>query len=581
MKSDSDNNSPNASTGSTGTDVSLGTLISRIRHDLRNPLSDIVGFSEILQEEAEQADRCVCLGDLKTIHQLASDLLEQVNLTLTPQKVRSTPEAMGLLDQEIQASAHRIIGLVEEASLKCDETDNHAMGDDLLRISGAARKLVGLLAMLQELRIASERRGAGDTSEPPQGLPTGAEGIGGPTREETVLPLGKDHGNLLVVDDEENNRTLLARRLRRQGYTVSLAENGRQALAKLDRQPFDLVLLDILMPEMDGYQVLKAIKEHEIHRHLPVIMTSAIDELESVVRCILRGADDYLSKPFDPVLLRARVGSSLERKRLHDREQQTYQALLQSQRQLNAELAEAAAYVQSLLPKPLEGTVGTSWQFLPSARLGGDAFDYFWLDEDHLVIHLLDVCSHGVGAALLSISVMNVLRTRALPEADFRAPDAVLRSLNQAFAMERHHHLYFTMWYGVFQRSSRTLTYASGGHPPALLLNGPNSESVRPEQLHTRGPVVGVMPEATYTARQVALQAYSSLYVFSDGAYEIVRPDGSMMTIGELTDQLVIADRTEPEPLQATVRQLRSTVGSDAFEDDLSLLRVRFEDASG
>jgi class 3 adenylate cyclase len=345
MKSDSANHPamPGAGTG-----VSLATLTSRVRHDLRNPLSDILGFSEILQEEAAQADRCACLGDLKAIHQLATDLLEQVNLVLAPQKVKSAPDSLTPLDQQIRQSAQQIIDLVEQASLKCDEMDNNGIGDDLLRISGAARRLTGLLPMVQSLKEASQSpKPAGQTGDAPRAAPeTGSSRI----HPETAGSVKQDHGSLLVVDDEESNRALLARRLRRQGYTVSLAENGRQALAKLDRQPFDLVLLDILMPEMDGYEVLQALKQHEHHRHLPVIMTSAIDDLDSVVRCILRGADDYLTKPFDPVVLRARVGNSLEKKRLRDLDRQRVAELQTEKELLEIEKDRSERLLLNILP---------------------------------------------------------------------------------------------------------------------------------------------------------------------------------------------------------------------------------------
>ena len=126
---------------------------------------------------------------------------------------------------------------------------------------------------------------------------------------------------ILVVDDNEDNRYTLTRRLRREGYEeVAVASNGREALDLIAREPFDLILLDIMMPEMNGYQVLERLKADEVLRHVPVIMISAISELESVVRCIELGAEDYLPKPFNSVLLRARIGASLERKRLHDRE---------------------------------------------------------------------------------------------------------------------------------------------------------------------------------------------------------------------------------------------------------------------
>jgi adenylate cyclase len=140
---------------------------------------------------------------------------------------------------------------------------------------------------------------------------------------------------LLVVDDSEDNRYTLTRRLKRLGYTnVATATNGREALEVLQANPIDLVLLDIMMPDMDGYEVLERLKADPQRRHIPVIMISAIDEVESVIRCIELGAEDYLSKPFNPTLLRARVGASLERKKLND--------------QVRAQAANLAAWNQTL-----------------------------------------------------------------------------------------------------------------------------------------------------------------------------------------------------------------------------------------
>src|SRR5512132_1940677 len=123
---------------------------------------------------------------------------------------------------------------------------------------------------------------------------------------------------ILVVDDNEANRDMLSRRLARQGHGVEMAAGGQEALQRLGAEPFDLVLLDIMMPEMNGYEVLERLKADEHLRHTPVIMISAVDQLESVVRCIELGAEDYLPKPFNPILLRARVGATLEKKRLRD-----------------------------------------------------------------------------------------------------------------------------------------------------------------------------------------------------------------------------------------------------------------------
>lgn len=155
-----------------------------------------------------------------------------------------------------------------------------------------------------------------------------------------------DQGRVLVVDDNEMNRDLLSRRLQRQGHVIVMAENGQQALEQLRSQPFDLVLLDIMMPVMNGYQLLENLKSDPDLRHIPVIMISALDDLDSVVRCIELGAEDYLFKPFNPTLLKARIGASLEKKRLRDQEQ----AYLQ---QIQNEQEKSERLLLNVLPKPI------------------------------------------------------------------------------------------------------------------------------------------------------------------------------------------------------------------------------------
>lgn len=380
-------------------------------------------------------------------------------------------------------------------------------------------------------------------------------------------------GHILVVDDNETNRDLLKRRLVRQGHTTAEAGDGQAALDVLAREEVDLVLLDIMMPGIDGYETLARIKAHEDWRHVPVIMISALTEMDSVVRCIKLGAADYLPKPFNPTLLKARVGACLERKRLRDQERRAYEALRESQAHLAAELAEAAAYVRSLLPPPLSGKLATDWQSVPSEQLGGDLFGYHWLDDDHFAIYLFDVSGHGVGAALLSVSVANTLRSRSLPNVDFGDPAAVLSGLNEAFPMESHNNMYFTAWYGVYGKTSRELAYASGGHPPAILVppQGPA------ERLKTPGMIVGGMPDAPYTVARRKLEPGSALLVFSDGVYEVGRPDGSEMTLDEFVALALEASAGGRGVTEDVLARVRAIHGSPSFDDDFSILRVAFE----
>jgi phosphoserine phosphatase RsbU/P len=546
-----------------------GAVAAKVRHDLRNPLSDILGFCDVLREEAVERGLDQLLPEFTLIHDAASRIFADVNHALSPENLKISTTDFTALEAVIRLHAEKILISTESLSEKCDLIEPNSFGDDLLRITSSARKLRdGSPALLARIREQpAEPSPANGLVPPPESHTTHFH----PALEQELLT-----ATLLVVDDNESNRALLARRLRRQRYTVVLAENGRQALDKLRLRKFDLVLLDVIMPEMDGYRVLAAMKSDDALRHIPVIMISALDDLEVLARCIEAGAEDYLSKPFDPVLLKARIESCLDKKRLHDQEQRTYQALVESQRHLAAELAEAARYVESLLPPPCQQPIHTEWRFLPSTQLGGDIFDYRWLDADHFAFYLLDVCSHGVGAALLSMSVMNVIRSGALPGVDPRQPDAVLRALNDMFQMDRHNQMFFTIWYGVYHVWRRDITYACGGHPPAILFSGNNRESSRSLRLKVPGPAVGALPDATFDTGRAQLEPFSQLYLFSDGVYELVKPDGTVLSLDEFVDHLNTRTRDSQSGPQSTVAFAETVQRTKTFADDLSLLELRF-----
>jgi len=247
-------------------------------------------------------------------------------------------------------------------------------------------------------------------------------------------------------------------------------------------------------------------------------------------------------------------------------------------RQLTAELNEAAEYVKKILPEPIrQGPVLTDWRFIPSTSLGGDSFGYHALDDEHFAIYLLDVCGHGVGAALLSVSVINVLRSQTLPNADFREPEQVLAALNDTYQMENHNNMYFTIWYGVYNFKTRNLVYANGGHPPALLLDGPRTANARVERLANKNTIIGGMPGLTYQRSACQVPASARLYVFSDGVYEIAAPDGTMWELDDFVDFMAKpSDGTESDldRLWKYARQLR---GSDNLEDDFSIMEVEFK----
>lgn len=247
--------------------------------------------------------------------------------------------------------------------------------------------------------------------------------------------------------------------------------------------------------------------------------------------------------------------------------------LQRTQKRLTEEIAEAAHYVVSLIPEPRTVTPTTRWLFVPSAELGGDSFGYHEIDEDHLALYLIDVCGHGVGAALLSVTVINVLRSAGLSRTDFRDPAAVLGTLNEAFPMERQNNLYFTMWYGVFQRSTRTLRYASAGHPPSILFRDDGGGAAKVFELATPNIAVGLFPGVAYRADAIAVEPGDGLLLLSDGAYEVEKAPGEMLSFAEFVRFVSEPGGDDPERILDWIRSLN---GDGPLPDDFSLLRVGF-----
>jgi serine phosphatase RsbU (regulator of sigma subunit) len=252
---------------------------------------------------------------------------------------------------------------------------------------------------------------------------------------------------------------------------------------------------------------------------------------------------------------------------------ETKDVLIRTQEHLAAELAEAAAYIRSMLPPKLQGPIRTDWAFLASSQLGGDMFGYHWLDDRHLAIYLHDVCGHGVGASLLAIAVYNVLRRQSLADVRFHNPAEVLSGLNRAFPMEQQDNKFFTIWYGVFDAASRTLHYSSAGHPPALMFNGHPHAAIK---LGEPSLMIGASDEATFETRSEKIPLGSRLYVYSDGVSEINKPDGGMLNVSGLIDLLAQSADEQGSRVERVLREARAFQGSPDFKDDFSLVEVEF-----
>lgn len=243
--------------------------------------------------------------------------------------------------------------------------------------------------------------------------------------------------------------------------------------------------------------------------------------------------------------------------------------------ELDRDLETASAYVHALLPPRIhEGPVRADWWFQPSAKLGGDAFGYRTLPDGRFAIYLIDVSGHGAGAAMHSVTVMNVVRQNALPGVDMSDPAQVLSTLNAMFQMDSHAGMYFTMWYGVFDPATRILEFASAGHHPAYLIPADRSEAV---PLRTRNPMIGAIPGVSYKADRLSLPSAATLYVFSDGVFEIVTVGGHQWRLDNFLPLLLDPSVEGQSECRRLFDGVKSVAGAGGMDDDFSIVHLTFD----
>jgi sigma-B regulation protein RsbU (phosphoserine phosphatase) len=344
---------------------------------------------------------------------------------------------------------------------------------------------------------------------------------------------------------------------------------GAEAPARVAEVQPDVILQDLVMPDADGLDLVSAYRKDPAIARTPLIVLSVKEEPATKAEAFARGANDYLVKLPDAVELVARI-------RYHARANRAQRERDAAFNALRAELDSAAHYVQSLIPAPLDGRVRTRWAFVPSASLGGDSFGYHWLDDDRMAIYLLDVCGHGVGPALLSVSVMNALQVNAVGGADLRDPGAVLTALNAMFPMSKHNGMFFTMWYGVADLAARSLRYGSAGHPPALLVSPGRDDRRLGGDEPVSGPMIGAIDGLTFDSATTELPAGSRLYLYSDGIHELARDDGSMWSLDEFLEGAGREARGPDGAVERLVAASRAWQSRQEFQDDVSVLEAVF-----
>ena len=293
---------------------------AHVAENLGGPARAILAYQELVVEQARELGLDDLLQDLENVSGAAASLnrlLGELIETGLQSGNASVSDAEATVRHDLRTPLNAIIGYSEMIAEELADLPHEALRSDVAVILAEAGELLGLIDAIVDFSRPEKMRSPHPAAAQAHSVAIGLEAtVGRETNRAGIVP-----GRILVVDDVASNRDLLQRRLGRDGHEVILAASGALALERLRACDIDLVLLDILMPDMNGIELLSRIKIHEKWRRIPVIMVSGLKETDAVIRCIEAGADDYLSKPFNPVLLRARINACLEKKRWADREQ--------------------------------------------------------------------------------------------------------------------------------------------------------------------------------------------------------------------------------------------------------------------
>ncbi len=386
----------------------------------------------------------------------------------------------------------------------------------------------------------------------------------------TPITLTQHNIKVLLVDDQR----IVGETIRRMlvdipGLEYRFCADPGIALAEADAFEPTVILQDLIMPGVDGIDMVRAFRENPKTAATPLIVLSSKEEATTKADAFAAGANDYLVKLPDKleVVARIRYHSAAYISRLERDE--AFTVLKAQQAVIAQELADAANYVRSLLPEPMAtgSPVPADWRFVTSSSLGGDSFGYHWLAPNLLAMYLLDVCGHGVGSALLSVSAIQIIRNRTLPEVDFAVPSQVLAGLNRTFPMEQQNGKYFTMFYGVLNTDTREMVHASGGHPPAIAIAPDGSAKM----MNATGMMIGAFPFATHSDVRTMLEPGSKLYMFSDGCYEVFDGQGEIMTVTDFCGLLASA-APHADALDRIVGATQAWQQKAEFDDDFSLV---------
>lgn len=389
--------------------------------------------------------------------------------------------------------------------------------------------------------------------------------------------------NILIADDNLPSRVLLSKLLLKLGYEVTMASDGKEAWEIIQKGNTSFVITDWIMPEMDGPELCKKIRNADLGHYVYIVILTSKEEKSEMIEGLEAGADDFIVKPYDKdeLFVKIRIGERILQ--LEKSKEEQNRKLTEAYTTIKKDLEAAAKIQLSLLPKSdaMISGVEFDWLFMPAAFMAGDIFNYFWLVDDYIGFYLLDVAGHGIASALLSITLSRYLSPvdnqdsplkKFLiipPYYEFTRPKDVVEDLNQRFQADDDSMQYFTMVYGIINARTGQVNITQAGHPSPIRIEENGSTSF----IGSGGFPVGIFPEATYEEHEFYLESGDRFILYSDGIIECPNEKGIAFSTERFAD---IIKKNNGSPLHNLItdieKNLKEWKGGGEFDDDISLL---------
>jgi sigma-B regulation protein RsbU (phosphoserine phosphatase) len=389
---------------------------------------------------------------------------------------------------------------------------------------------------------------------------------------------------ILIADDEIVNRKLLANILKKENCELIEAGDGDEAIELTLQELPDLILLDIMMPGKDGYEVCHELKRDSRSADIPIIFFSARGETEDKIKGLELGGVDYLTKPFDKREVLARVKAQLKIQNLTKALKRANNDLIRKQKRIDENLKAGAEIQRSLMAinPPDAKTIDVVWRFMPCQRIGGDIFNILRLDEDHWAIYMLDVSGHGITSSMVAVSVSQMLQPRVgfllkkniekAPYYEIVPPTEVLNEMDREYPIERFDK-FFTISYCILNVKDGTLRYSNAGHPPPVLLHKDGSL----ELLNEGGTIIGMGGLIPFEEGRRKLCSGDKLFLYTDGIAEYQNEDGLFYDEDRFFAELKrLKDRLLSNIIDGVIESMMSFGNNTEPQDDISLLAVEF-----